>query len=198
MTAEKLFTSLVPLIAPAIRTKWGKYNGCILATRVAVEVAAYFGIIARPLAVRAMVVNSEFVVGVERGETTAEEMATHGGYGVGVGFGYDPATGRIGLDSAHMAKRHNAWTGHLIVTAEGIFADFSIQQAERPQHGIITGPGIIGHLPEKQQWSVELEGGAVAQYWRIPDKTYRTAPDWKRSANRAQIVAKLICHLNGA
>ena len=53
MTAEKLFTSLVPLIAPAIRTKWGKYNGCILATRVAVEVAAYFGIIARPLAVRA-------------------------------------------------------------------------------------------------------------------------------------------------
>jgi hypothetical protein len=197
MTAEELFTSLVPLIAPAIEERWGRYNGCILATRVAVDVARYFGIIARPLAVRAIVCNSEFLLGVERGETTVEEMAAHDGYAVGVGFGRDPITGLIGCDSAHMAKRHNAWNGHLIVTAEGIFADFSIQQAERPQRSIITGPGIIGLLPDKQAWTVELEGGAMVQYRCIHEKTFRTAPDWAKASNRAQIVAKLICHLNG-
>ena len=183
MTASELFERLTPIVGPTLYAEYKRRDLCICTTRVVVEVAKHFGIEVVPMPVRAMLYNAAFAKHVENGFADVDVkqwQPLDGSYSVGIGFG--------GL-------RPNSWAGHLIARSNGIFGDFSIQQGERVQHGIITGSAIIG--PHSgTHWSAVNEHGTTVEYERITDTVFLRAPDWKRIDRR--LIGRIIREVKDA
>ncbi|HEY1897043.1 MAG TPA: hypothetical protein VGG62_12250 [Terracidiphilus sp.] len=179
MTARELFTAIAPLVSPALEEIWHRRDLCILATRVAIETAAHFGIKATPMPVRVMAYNARFAQHVEEGVPpgTCAEWGD-GSWAVGIGLGKPNAPDR--------------WDGHLIAVADGCFADCSIQQAERPQYNIWTGPALVGLWDGMARWKAVNDSGTVVQYERIFDDFWKKAPDWRDAKRRRPVVGALV------
>jgi hypothetical protein len=181
MNAEQLFNGLAPLIEAEIERVFHRRD---LATRLAIDVAKYFGVQAEPLPCKVMLYNAAFAKHVANNFADVEDKTRPQTWGddswsVGIGCG--------------SPKRFNAWDGHLIAVADGWFGDFSIGQAERPQHNIMTGPALVGPYAGHAQWRAESETtGAVIEYKVIEDGSWRMAPDWRDEKRRRPMVGKLI------
>lgn len=182
MTAPDLFGALAPFLAPRLEAKFGRRDLCILATRVALDVAEYFRIPARPVAVRAIAYNAEFAARVASGGDFSGDWKSDGSYSVGIGYGKTPGK----------------WTGHLIAAADGVFADFSIGQAEREQYGIITGRALVGPWTGADLWKASNDRGTVVEYQLLADDEYLRAPDWCDRKRRRGIVGELIRRVRNA
>lgn len=181
MTAEELFHKLAPLLGPRIERDWHRRDLCVLATRIAMDVGAYFGIPVEPLVVRVIVINRQFARHVERGELSVREYQHDGSYSVGCGF------------NKREKLAPGMWNGHMVAQADGWFGDFSISQAERPEKGIITGPAVVGPLIGAACWHCENEHGTMIEYSLHPDPMdYRRGPDWRKEDRRRRIVGDLI------
>lgn len=190
MTALQLFEALHDRIPEAIEAEYGANTNCILATRVAIEVATHFRIEVRPMAVRAMLFNAPFVKHVQEGDPDVRKWEPiDGSYSVGIGYGYQPGQ-----------SSYKRWDGHLIAVADGCFGDFSIQQAERPLLGLITGRAIVGPLrydprlgsPWDKWFLVDPVHGTAIHYERKDDESYRLAADWRDEARRRKLAGPLI------
>ena len=182
MTTRELFDAMTPLVAPALEKGWGRRDLCIFATRVAIEAAAYFGVRAEPVAVRVTAYNAPFAKHVAVNFEDVEDRTKpstwgDGSWSVGIGCGKPNEPGR--------------WDGHLIAVADGLFGDFSIQQAERLQKGIETGPAVVGPYTPPL-WKAVNQHGTVIEYARMNDDMWRHAPDWTDEKRRRPIVGKLI------
>lgn len=182
MTALALFDALAPVLPVAVEAQLGRRDACIFATRVALEVAVFFGVDARPLPVQVLLANEAFSKHLDEGDQDVRKWADiDGSHSVGIGFGYLP--GQVPF---------NSWNGHLILAADGVFGDFSIQQAERPEKGIVTGPAVVGPLPDRLNWTLVGPNGTSLHYRRIEDRDYRHSPDWRLAHRRRRICALLI------
>lgn len=185
MTARETFEAMGPLVGPLLEAEFERRDLCILATRVAIEVAAYFGIDAKPVPVKVIVYNAAFARHVAVNFEDVEDRGSPSTWGdnswsVGVGMGRPHEPGR--------------WDGHLIAVAGDVFGDYSIQQVERPQYNIQTGPAVVGPYTPPM-WKAENATGTVIEYSRIEAKEWRNAPDWKDAARRRPVVGKLIREL---
>jgi hypothetical protein len=182
VTAREIFEQLAPLVAPLLEQEFGRRDLCILATRVAIETAAYFGVEAVPVPVQVILYNEAFARHVADGFAGVDinNVASwgDGSWSVGVKTSAPESSGR--------------WNGHLIAVADGCFGDFSIQQAARPQHGIHTGPALIGPYAGECRWKAMNDAGTTVEYQQIADGRWRNAPDWKNAASRRPLVGKLI------
>jgi hypothetical protein len=183
LTALDLFTWLGERIPQAIEAEFERRDCCILATRLAIEVAHAFGIHAYPISVQVVLMNAQFHKHVEEGDCDVLKWAPiDGSHSVGIGCGFHPGQPREGR-----------WDGHLIAAAEGAFGDFAIQPAERVEKGIYTGPSLVGPLAEGQRmWTAIHTIGTVIQYKRTNDPADRFAPDWKDDKRRRRIAGPLI------
>ena len=181
--AREIFEGMAPLLAPLLEEVVGRRDLCILAARVAIDTAAYFGVEALPVPVKVILYNEAFArhvdnefAGVDR---TRVDTWGDGSWSVGIGCG--------------APCRDNKWDGHLIVMADGYFGDFSIRQAERLQHNIVTGTAVVGPWNGGPTWkAVQVESGTVVEYHRICDDVWRSSPDWKDAARRRPLVGGLI------
>jgi hypothetical protein len=181
MDAFSLFQALDGLIAPAIARMFPAYpNCCILATRITMEVGAYFGVEVQPLPVQVILYNGAYRRHVEAGEEYDIERwhREDGSHSVGVGFG---APG----------SEYNCWPGHLIATADGVFADYTIRQAERPQHGIITGNTLVGPY-RPPRWTAVNNADTTVEYRVTGNDAYTGARDWTDPVRRRKITGPLI------
>ena len=183
MNASELFAWLSGRISAAVEAEFGRYDCCILTTRLAIEIAAHFGLHVRPMPVKVVLINAAFAKHVDEGDYNVEKWSPiDGSHSVGIGCGFER-----GKDT------QNLWNGHLIAAAPDCFGDFSIRQAERLAKGIVTGPAVIGPLSEARSWRViEPETGTEIQYQRIRDTRYRTSPDWKDGKRRRKLAGPLI------
>jgi len=184
MTALDLFTWLGDNIPPAIAAEFGRYDCCILATRLAIEVAGNFGIAVYPMSVQVVLMNAAFAKHVAVGDCDVKRWSEiDGSHSVGIGCGFHEGQ-----------ERDGRWDGHLIAAAVDCFGDFSISQAERPMAGILTGPFLVGPLKDGMRgWTaVHPEHGTEIQYKRTNDPRYRLAPDWKDEKRRRKLAGPLI------
>jgi hypothetical protein len=176
-----LFEAMGPIVAPTLEQYFGRRDLCILAARVAIDVAAYFGVHAEPMPVQVTLYNESFArhVADEFAGVDRTDVASWGddSWSVGIGCG--------------LPERDGGWDGHLIAVANGWFGDFSIQQAERLQHNIVTGPAVVGPVTGSM-WKAVNDTGTAVEYRRIDDDRWRRAPDWKDAARRRQPVGKII------
>jgi hypothetical protein len=182
MTAREIFEQMAPLAAPLMQEAFNRRDLCILATRVAIEVAAYFGVEAVPVPVRAMVYNAAFARHIANDFADVADRYKpstwgDGSWSVGIGFGL---------------RQEGRWDGHLIAVADGWFGDFSIQQAERLQHNIVTGPAVVGPYRPPQWKAIHELTGTVVEYDSTNSTVWCGAPDWKDEKRRRPIVGKLI------
>lgn len=177
MTGEELFTALAPLVSPMLEKRLKRRDFCIFSTRIVLDVGRFFGVVVRAQPVRAIAYNREYAKHVEA-DTVSDAIFADGSHSVGIGFG-DPV--------------EDKWCGHLIAVADGWFGDFSIQQAERIEKGIVTGSAIVG--PHRfPHWSaVDRDNGTVVEWQCIEDENYQRAPDWKKKKEkRRPLVGALI------
>jgi hypothetical protein len=180
----QLFEAMAPVVSQAIE---GEYDGrrdlCIFATRIAIEVSAYFGILARPQPVRVVLYNAAFAAHIEN-EFTEVDVRTwsriDGSYSIGVGFG------------CRGPQPPDRWNGHLIAVADGWFGDLAINQAERLDRGIVTGAAVVAPYPGCPRWRLCNSAATTIEYEAIDDRSFLGAPDWRNERRRRGIVAKAI------
>jgi len=195
LTSLELFEALAPRLYPAIMGL-GHYTErcCIFATRVAMDVGAYFGIDVWPQTVQAVAYNQKFREHVEAEDFGLNDWRSDGSHSVGIGHGLP------GKPGVAVSRKTNQWNGHLIAVARGplgceAFGDFAINQAERIDKDIRLGVAIFGPYSGQEIWAVvgPAAHGTVIEYRRTEgNDVYRTSPDWKQRSRREKLVGALI------
>jgi hypothetical protein len=184
---RELFQAMADILPGEVRRDFPQHAGpCILSTRVAIEVAAYFAIEAQPVPCQVVLYNAAFARHVHAGDEMDVERwhAQDGSHSVGIGF--------------HKRSLPDKYNGHLIAVAGDTFGDFTISQGERLGKDIVTGQALVGPYTGTRVWRAENERGTVIEYKRFEDTLFRQAPDWKDEGRRRPIVGRVIRELKRA
>lgn len=152
-------------------------NACILAARLTVETARYFGVTVMPVAVHLNVANDD-AFDLLATETPMEEW---------------PETAwTLGWSDASVEA--TGWNGHLVVVVgdpgDEYVVDLSAYQFDRPHKHITTGaplvagPGQVGEITSAPNGLVHMLHIALPEghylFSPAPENTgYKTAPDWR-------------------
>jgi hypothetical protein len=166
---------------------------CIAATAILIDVLDYFRLTARPLSVIATVFNPAMSRRIEReGMPTLEEAERdwfpRGCYSLAVGVG-GPQLGK--------------WPGHLVVNlADQVLIDLTLDQADRPQHGIVLPMPIVAPFPpdfltEDGQMAGLINGCRVVYEARPADRSFDRSNDWRSRKRRDAVVGTAIRLLKG-
>jgi hypothetical protein len=172
---------LAMLGPPLRRAILRHYNvdSCVASSAIGKLVLDHLGFDAQPVSVKAMLANQAFVESAERAGHVPHSAGERerwftesGAHAIGLGI-YDPKTDVPAIiNGLHVA---------LLVNGEWLW-DLSIDQASRPQHGIvITEPflGAVSLSPRRRQW---LRGQATIT-WQAPGHgmiAYRLKPNDRR------------------
>lgn len=175
---EQILDAVVAEVRPIILTAFRK-DSCIVSSRIGQEVLAYFGVKAEARACIVQAMNPGCWAAYERGE---EPDWPGGDWGVVIGKPGEPEEpGRVNY--------------HVALEVEGGFLlDLSIDQASRPHKGIPLEPfwaPIIGDLHNGHTHVLERDDGCVITY-RLLDRDFSQAPDWKDRARRKPLVGQAI------
>lgn len=190
MTATKLDNIVTALFDWAEhRTddeEWG-LDSCILSTKIALQVLTHFGFDARPVAVHVFITNARFYQALDTGEITLDTPPWNqpdNCYALGLGL--------IENDPANCQ--------HVVVVVGNTMLDLTLDQASRPQHGIVLGPtafripNAIDHF-EDQPYQFEMNDGAILIYYpHAGNRWYANSPNWGRrdAPARAKIAGEII------
>jgi hypothetical protein len=165
-------------------------DNCVTIARVASHVLARFGIPAQVVPVRFHLMNRQMrELYEEHGrlpQTVAEsrKWLEAGAYSVIV-------------DDAPRPGRFN---GHLILVTEHFVIDPSVDQASRPERGLVATPWFMPRpdgFPEKLQWlTLRSDSGAQLDYLvqDRPAADWTTLPDWQLITREHPVVHDL-CEL---
>jgi hypothetical protein len=149
----------VKTVRRAVLTEWPAYRSCIASTRVAVEVAGYFGVPVVPIAFAVDYFTQSFL------DSKGTEGACVGVDGTG---GLTPATG--------------GWDGHLVpILDRRWLCDVSADQFSRPGRLLVPGPSILPleAWPITEPLGAENEHGVLCRYKVMDNQSsWRKAPDW--------------------
>ena len=183
MTTRQVLEAIAPILQPVLYQRFHRRDLCILSTRVALDVCEHFGVEAREQPVKCMVYNRQFDARVQSGPGAFDEdnWMADGSYSVGVGFGFNPRT-----------DPEYKWNGHLIVIGPDCFGDFSIQQAERPEHDILIGTAVVSDYTGVNHWRVANADDTTIEYWLTANNYYTGSPDWRDETRRRRLVGTLI------
>lgn len=150
---------------------------CVLHTRAGMDVCKALGLNAKPLPVKCLAFNAEYVrrtVELGRQPTPSEtnEWFEAGAWAVGAGVrgATQAPNGRVG------------YNGHLVLAVEGRWlVDLSLDQFSRPEknmtlrHGYHEAPDFIAGTT--QDFIFDVNGTHVV-YVQHDDRAYLRAPDW--------------------
>ena len=102
----------------------------------------------------------------------------------------------IGLGMSEIPAEAGNWSGHLVALVENKYLlDLSIDQASRPERGLLLEPFFIevpSGFMQGSGISVTTSQGAELQYWARPaDKSFLQAGDWRKLWQLKQILAQM-------
>jgi len=150
-------------IAPHVRR-----DCCILGARVASGVLSYWNHGNRVLPCRAFVMNAEAAQLIAN-DVPASEW---------------PRDGLAWSIGTHTEPRPGGYSGHVIVrTDAGTLVDLSASQWHRPRRIEVDGPRVwrAADIEERNGVFIINEGTLWWRFEPTRDRTYRTAPDWRRA-----------------
>lgn len=168
-------------------------DSCILGTRLAREVLAYFGLPATAVPVRFAVFNPAAWALLEANDGALPDPLPDGAWSVGVAASGVHGPGR--------------WDGHLVLrvdVAEPLLLDVTIDQASRPERGIVLDEPVVAPWPDR----LAADGGPFVfvdgadnrlAYEVIEDTLWRRSPDWTRGgADLRRLTGLAIRAVRGA
>lgn len=153
---------------------------CIATTRVLKRALAVFGIEAEPVAVGVRIYNAAMRRLLNRAPLPTDPrkkerlLALTGAWGIGI--------------CPH--GNEERFGGHLVLRVGSLLVDASLQQAERPNKGILLDPLVVAKphpaffAPKQygEEFGIDIHGCLVV-YERIRDESFRRAPDWLRTGS---------------
>lgn len=182
----QIIEALATAAPPLLNRRFGNHS-CIHATRVAVEVLKEFGMPARPLSVRATIINAKYIEATSLigrpFESTSEAMKWHRETGAfSYGIGAKEAAGR--------------WPGHLVAIArQSALIDLTIEQANHPKFDMILQPILTmasgRFLNGDEVLDVAVNGCRVIFEARVGDESFKDTPAW--NDRECLSLAKYIC-----
>jgi hypothetical protein len=183
-------------VAKSVLRRRFREDSCINSTRVLFDVFRAVGIAAQAVSVRTRIYSPGFVNRAYRAgrmPESSEEVhswtAAAGVWSVGIGYGID--------------QGKQKWPGHLVLRSDDHLIDATIDQANRPQHGIVMPPMLmLARVPDafwraENLLGVEVNGAQVVYEARPHDTSYVGSPAWSgRSHIEGAIAAELVCYLD--
>jgi len=188
-----LLTDFGPTIRTRMLEQGWRADSCIGATRMGMDILKSIGVTDMyALSVRCYIFNQPFAEHAERvgriaesPEETVAWEAEDGSWAIGLGF--EPTV-----------LLPNRWPGHLVLIVERrLLWDLSIDQANRPQHGIVFDRPVV--LPVTEPFLRDRERLTTA--WRTPiatlqlayearpgDKSFRKSPNWTEAQARVTVT----------
>lgn len=180
-------------------------DACIAAARITSEVAQRFGHRARPLSVRATVLNEPYARLLEEiGPIDKENQARYvreGAWSVVVGH-HDEQESMKTEQKRLLEGRRPGWNGHVVtILGEAFIIDPTIVQTARPERGI-TFPRNEAAAPEREVMRAFLKGetilggehanGVTVIYEAFPaDKSFVMSRDWTEKQRTTPYVRTL-------
>ena len=183
-------------VAKAALRRRFREDSCINSTRVLFDVYRAFGLAAEAVTVRARIYSSGFVNRAAREghmpespEEASSWTSEAGVWSVGIGYG-----------GADMGR--DKWPGHLVLRSDAHLIDATIDQANRPEHGIVMPPLLLlSHTPDafwnaEELLEAEVNDCHVIYEPRPHDHSWMGSPAWSgRSHVEGAVATDLIRYL---
>ncbi len=163
-------------------------NSCLAATRIGQMVLRAYGINSGPIAVTTWLMTVPYSELADRlGRFPTEDDGP-----------FPDDVNCVVLGDASLKATPDNWNGHLALFIGGaVLCDLSIDQANRPQFGIVVRPAVLAvgrDFPEGKFAFRARCGGVVGMWQARPGNTgYRSAPDWadlKRHEKTAMLAIR--------
>jgi len=187
MSKQYLISEFLSYARPLILEHFNS-DSCIASTRVTIETMKYFGLDFKPLATQALVFNKPAWTHFRDNELEVNDMEAwdkiDGSWSVGLGF---PPNGD-----------YKGFVGHLIAYSKSLskIIDCSLDQATRPEHGIIVKPIVLNvDAGLFKKGNFFILDNVVLLYRTMTNSTYQSAPDWKLKSKWKPIVTECINYL---
>lgn len=187
---EHVLQGLLKYARPEILKEF-RIDSCIVSAAVAIDVLTHFGILAEPLAVRALVFNEPLANHIQNDGFPTEQQVQQwtkedGSYSVGIGVG---------------TQLPNKWAGHLVVLVERqLLLDLSLDQATRPQYNMFLNPLCVEVDEQFLSGSpivFKVEQCVVRFDVLTGNKGYTSSPDWLFAERRKKIVTDTLRLIQG-
>ena len=185
-----LLAALEPVVRP-IMLQYCTPDCCIETSRALCRVFNHFGYNAHEVAVSVTVCNADFVRFLEEralghDDVASTLMATAKCINIGAG---EP-----------LPKDHPGLDGHLVVRVDQMLVDASLQQADRPNHGIelenliVFKPGRAFFRDSCCPAASIVANGCTVTYRHKFDSSYRQTPAWTARENLfSEITNRIVC-----
>ena len=178
-------------VAKAALRRRFREDSCINSTRALFDVYRAVGIPADAVSVRTRIYSPGFVERAHREgrmPVTAEELQS---------WTSEPGVWSVGIDHGK-----NKWPGHLALRSGSNLIDATIDQANRPQHGIVMPAMLLlAQVPEvfwrgEEPLASEINDCQVVYEARPNDNSYLGSPAWSgRSHIEGAVAAELVRYL---
>lgn len=163
-------------------------SNCVSSSAIACKVLTHYGIAAIPLAVTAVVFSPSFSRWIidhngEMPDPDGEEMNQIA----------DPLIVKIGGDKSggygSIDEQANTWAGHLVAVGlmgdKTLLIDWSLDQANRPDRGLIIAPLALKHDPKfvtkggSVTWQGQDETVVIQYEPRFGESSFLQVEDWR-------------------
>ena len=148
-----------------------RHDSCIASTRVTLEVCRYWGLAARPQAVKVQAFTPQAWQQRAALRNVPVDKWPKGAWSVGIAGSGKHGPGR--------------WDGHLVALHGRWLIDPSLDQLARPQHGLLVLASAFrmpeqwgGALAEDEVGMVTMPDGTVIIYESLDDQEWRQSPNW--------------------
>lgn len=190
------FCQLYATAAPAVIYSNFNDKCCVNATRVLIDVAAAFGVVVKPVVVKAIVMNAkQFELIQAHGKfpddpETVKAWWQQGAYSVVIDVMADNDPNVVGMEL-------NGWSGHLVGMAGSTLIDSSSRQLSRPAHNMefpdIALIKVPGNFDRGGSVTARLPNGVVLQYASSPGvERYKEMSGWQRHPGNMDVARQVI------
>jgi len=183
-------------VAKSTFRRWFPDDSCIYCTKVLFEVFRALGIAAEAVAVRVRIYSPGFVSRFHREgrmpESAEEAHSWHsepGVWSVGIGYG-----------GGGVVPKHK-WPGHLVLRSGSTLIDATLDQINRPEHGIVM-PDMLRLAPVPEAFwraedllSAEINGCQVVYEARPRNNSYVGSPAWSGQSHCGDAVGVVAAEL---
>lgn len=167
----RLLGELCQAVPTVLNDRQIRRDTCILHTRIALLALRELGVRCRPLATQLVVGNEPWArVAIETGHAPPQDQWPPGAYALGIGFSTE----------AGRPRNEERYDGHVIALVNERWGlDLTLDQCDRPQHGIVLRPGYFEAAPLIADGRCRFTlNDCLLEYTLLEDRGYLTAPDW--------------------
>lgn len=196
MHTALILSKLAEVARPEILKDF-RADSCIASTHIVIRVLKHFKLLYEPSVVRVHIYNPEFVRQVQAGNLPPKNGSIHawceqtGAWSIG-----------LGMAEGDRELAHGKWPGHLVAlgVASRTLVDASLNQCDRPQHGIIMPSVFIATVTPAFVEGCDQVTFAINEcivvYGRVLDgPPFKHSPDWRDHKRVKRAVKAIIKYI---